>query len=153
MDIESHAIKSWINEFKEFVQRGNVVDMAVGIVVGAAFGTVVKSFVQNVLMPPIGMLLGGTDFSNFFILLKEGAKPGPYQTLKAAQEAGATVLAYGQWINDVVNFLIIAFAIFLVIKGMNALNRKKEAEAPAPPPEPPEEIRLLREIRDALKGK
>jgi large conductance mechanosensitive channel len=145
-------MKSWINEFKEFVQRGNVVDMAVGIVVGAAFGTVVKSFVQNVLMPPIGLLLGGTDFSNLFILLKEGTKPGPYPSLKAAVDAGATVLAYGQWVNDVVNFLIISFAIFLVIKGMNALNRKKE-ETPAAPPEPPEEIRLLREIRDALKGK
>ena len=146
-------MKSFVKEFKDFVQRGNVVDMAVGIVIGAAFGTVVKSFVQNVLMPPIGLLLGGTDFSNLFILLKEGTKPGPYPTLKAAQEAGATVLAYGQWINDIVNFLIIAFAIFLVIKGMNALNRKKEAEASAAPPEPPEEIRLLREIRDALKGK
>ena len=146
-------MRSFIKEFKDFVQRGNVVDMAVGIVIGAAFGTVVKSFVQNVLMPPIGLLLGGTDFSNLFILLKEGTKPGPYPTLKAAQEAGATVLAYGQWINDIVNFLIVAFAIFLVIKGMNALNRKKEAEAPAAPPEPPEEIKLLREIRDALKGR
>ncbi len=146
-------MRSFVKEFKEFVQRGNVVDMAVGIVIGAAFGTVVKSFVQNVLMPPIGLFLGGTDFSNLFILLREGTEPGPYPTLKAAQEAGATVLAYGQWINDIVNFLIIAFAIFLVIKAMNALNRKKEEEVPAAPPEPPEEIKLLREIRDALKGK
>ncbi len=146
-------MRSFAKEFKEFVQRGNVVDMAVGIVIGAAFGTVVKSFVQNVLMPPIGLLLGGTDFSNLFVVLKSGTEPGPYSTLKAAQESGATVLAYGQWINDIVNFLIVAFAIFLVIKAMNALNRKKEAEVPAAPPEPPEEIKLLREIRDALKGK
>ena len=141
-----------LKEFKEFIQRGNVLDMAIGIVIGAAFGAVVKSFVQNVLMPPIGMLLGGTDFSNFFLLLKEGAEPGPYPTLKAAQEAGATVLAWGLWVNDVINFLIVAFAVFLVVKAVNQMRRKEKKSEPAPPPEPPEEVRLLREIRDALKG-
>ncbi len=142
-----------LKEFKEFIQRGNVLDMAVGIVIGAAFGAVVKSFVQNVLMPPIGLLLGGTDFANLFVLLKPGTEPGPYPTLKAAQEAGATVLAWGLWVNEVINFLIIAFAIFLVVRAVNRMRRKEEEAAePAPPPEPPEEVRLLREIRDALKG-
>ncbi len=139
-----------LREFKEFIQRGNVLDMAIGIVIGAAFGAVVKSFVANVLMPPIGLLLGGTDFANFFVLLKEGAQPGPYPTLKAAQEAGATVLAWGVWVNEVINFLIIAFAIFLIVKAVNHM-RKKEEAAPAEPPPPPEEVVLLREIRDALK--
>ncbi len=141
-----------LKEFKEFIQRGNVLDMAIGIVIGAAFGAVVKSFVQNVLMPPIGLLLGGTDFSNLYILLKAGTEPGPYPTLKAAQEAGATVLAWGLWVNEVINFLIIAFAIFLVVKAVNQMRKKEEEKAePAPPPEPPEEVKLLREIRDALK--
>ncbi len=141
-----------LKEFKEFIQRGNVLDMAIGIVIGAAFGAVVKSFVQNVLMPPIGLLLGGTDFSNLYILLKVGTDPGPYPTLKAAQEAGATVLAWGLWVNEVINFLIIAFAIFLVVKAVNQMRKKEEEKAePAPPPEPPEEVKLLREIRDALK--
>ena len=139
-----------LREFKEFIQRGNVLDMAIGIVIGAAFGAVVKSFVANVLMPPIGLLLGGTDFANFFVLLKEGTQPGPYPTLKAAQEAGATVLAWGVWVNEVINFLIIAFAIFLIVKAVNHM-RKKEEAAPAEPPPPPEEVVLLREIRDALK--
>ena len=141
-----------LKEFKEFIQRGNVLDMAIGIVIGAAFGAVVKSFVQNVLMPPIGLLLGGTDFSNLYILLKAGTEPGPYPTLKAAQKAGATVLAWGLWVNEVINFLIIAFAIFLVVKAVNQMRKKEEEKAePAPPPEPPEEVKLLREIRDALK--
>lgn len=140
-----------LKEFKEFIQRGNVLDMAIGIVIGAAFGAVVKSFVKNILMPPIGLLLGGTDFTNLFIVLKEGATPGPYPTLKAAMDAGATVLAWGAWVNEVVNFLIIAFAIFLVVKAVNQMRRKEEEKAPAEPPPPPEEVVLLREIRDALK--
>jgi len=141
-----------LKEFKEFIQRGNVLDMAIGIVIGAAFGAVVKSFVKYILMPPIGLLLGGTDFTNLFIVLKEGNPPGPYPTLKAAMDAGATVLAWGAWVNEVVNFLIIAFAIFLVVKAVNQLRRKEEEEkAPAEPPPPPEEVLLLREIRDALK--
>jgi len=140
-----------LKEFKEFIQRGNVLDMAIGIVIGAAFGAVVKSFVQNILMPPIGLLLGGTDFQNLFIVLKPGDPPPPYPTLKAAMEAGATVLAWGAWVNEVVNFLIIAFAIFMIVKAVNQMRRKEEEKAPAEPPPPPEEVLLLREIRDALK--
>ncbi len=140
-----------LKEFKEFIQRGNVLDMAIGIVIGAAFGAVVKSFVTNVLMPPIGLLLGGTDFSNLYLLLKEGNPPGPYASLKAAQEAGAAVLAWGVWINEVINFLIIAFAIFLVVRTVNNMRKKEEEAAATEPPPPPEEVVLLREIRDALK--
>jgi len=141
-----------IKEFKEFIMRGNVLDMAIGIVIGAAFGAVVKSFVTNILMPPIGLLLGGKDFSELFVVLKQGAQPGPYPTLEAAKQAGAVVWPWGVFINEVVSFLIIAFAIFLVIKGINSL-KKKEEEAPAPPPEPPAEVKLLEEIRDLLKSR
>ena len=118
-------------EFKEFAMRGNVVDMAVGIVIGAAFGTIVKSFVDDVLMPPIGLLLGNVDFSNLFLTLKEGAKAaGPYASLAAAKAAGAVTLNLGIFINTVISFLIVAFAVFLVIKGMNSMKRQ---EAPPPP--------------------
>lgn len=120
-------------EFKEFVMRGNVVDMAVGIVIGAAFGGIVKSFVDDVLMPPIGLLLGHVDFANLFIVLKEGAKAaGPYASLAAARAAGAVTLNWGTFINTIISFLIIAFAVFVVIKGINRL--KREQEAPAAPP-------------------
>lgn len=105
-----------LKEFKEFAVKGNVVDMAVGIVIGAAFGTIIKALVDGVLMPPIGMLLGDVDFSNLFILLKEGAVPGPYETLVAAQEAGAVVIAWGNLINTVISFLIIAFSVFIFVK-------------------------------------
>jgi large conductance mechanosensitive channel len=119
-------------EFKEFAMRGSVVDMAVGIVIGAAFGTIVKSFVDDVLMPPIGLLLGNVDFSNLFITLKEGAKAaGPYASLAAAKAAGAVTLNLGLFINTIISFLIVAFAVFLVIKGMNKIQREK----PAPPPD------------------
>lgn len=119
-------------EFKEFAVRGNVVDMAVGIVIGAAFGTIVKSFVDDVLMPPIGLLLGNVDFSNLFVTLKEGAKAaGPYASLAAAKSAGAVTLNYGFFINTVISFIIIAFAVFLVIKGINRMKREE-----APPAEP-----------------
>jgi large conductance mechanosensitive channel len=122
-----------LKDFKEFAMRGSVVDMAVGIVIGAAFGSIVKSFVDDVLMPPIGLLLGNVDFSNLFITLKEGAKAaGPYASLAAAKAAGAVTLNLGLFINTVISFLIIAFAVFLVIKG---LNRMKREEA-APPAEP-----------------
>ncbi len=115
-------------DFKEFVMRGNVVDMAVGIVIGAAFGTIVKSFVDDILMPPIGLLLGNVDFSNLFITLKEGSKAaGPYASLAAAKAAGAVTLNLGVFINTVISFIIIAFAVFLVIKGMNTLKRQEEA--------------------------
>lgn len=119
-------------EFKEFAMRGNVVDMAVGIIIGGAFGTIVKSLVSDVLMPPIGLLLGGVDFADFFITLKEGATPGPYPTLADAQETGAVVISYGVFVNAVISFLIVAFAVFLLIRGINRLQRDQES----PPPEP-----------------
>jgi large conductance mechanosensitive channel len=115
-------------DFKEFVMRGNVVDMAIGIVIGAAFGTIVKSFVDDVLMPPIGLLLGNADFSNLFLTLKEGAKAaGPYASLAAAKAAGAVTLNYGFFINTIISFIIIAFAVFLLIKGINRMKREQEA--------------------------
>ena len=123
---------SMLNEFKQFAMRGNVVDMAVGIIIGGAFGTIVKSLVSDVMMPPLGLLLGGVDFSDLFITLKEGATAGPYATLAAAQGAGAVTISYGVFINAVISFLIVAFAVFLLIKGINKLQREKEA----PPPEP-----------------
>ena len=119
-------------EFKEFAMRGNVVDMAVGIIIGAAFGTIVKSLVDDVIMPPIGLLLGSVDFSDLFVTLKEGATAGPYLTLAAAREAGAVTLSYGAFLNTIVSFLIVAFSVFLLVKGMNSLKRKEEAPAAAP---------------------
>jgi large conductance mechanosensitive channel len=117
-----------LKEFKEFALRGNVVDMAVGIVIGAAFGTIVKSLVDDVLMPPIGLLLGNVDFGNLFITLKEGAKAsGPYASLAAAKQAGAVTLNLGVFINTITSFIIVAFAVFLVIKGINRMKREKEA--------------------------
>ena len=137
-------------EFKDFAMRGNVVDMAVGIIIGAAFGAIVASFVGDVLMPIIGLFLGGVDFSNLFVLLKDGATaPGPYASLEAAKAAGAVTVGYGVLFNTIVNFLIVAFALFMVIKGMNA-TRKQQAEAPAAPPAPSKEEKLLTEIRDLL---
>jgi large conductance mechanosensitive channel len=120
-------------EFKEFAMRGSVVDMAVGIVIGAAFGTIVKSFVDDVLMPPIGLLMGNVDFANLFITLKEGAKAaGPYASLAAAKAAGAVTLNLGVFINTIISFVIVAFSVFLVIKGINRLKRAQEAPAAAP---------------------
>jgi large conductance mechanosensitive channel len=136
-----------LTEFKKFAMRGNVVDMAVGIIIGAAFGAIVSAFVDQVMMPLIGMVTGGTDFSNMFVLLREGATPGPYASLAAAKTAGAVVIGYGAFVNTVVNFVIVAFALFLVVKAMNAM---KEAEAPAPPAGPTKEEALLTEIRDLL---
>jgi large conductance mechanosensitive channel len=120
-------------EFKEFISRGNVLDLAVGVIIGAAFGAIVKSFVDDILMPPIGLLLGGVDFTNIFVTLKQGSPVGPYTTLPLAQEAGAVTMNFGLLVNAIVSFLITAFAIFLVVKGANALKRK---EKPAPPPAP-----------------
>lgn len=130
---------SMIKEFKAFAMRGNVVDMAVGIIIGGAFGKIVSSFVADVIMPPIGLLLGGVDFSNLALTLKaaEGDQP-------------AVLLKYGMFINTVIDFIIIAFAIFMVIKAMNSM-KKKEEEKPAAPPEPPADVKLLTEIRDLLK--
>ena len=120
-----------LKDFKEFAMRGNVVDMAIGIVIGAAFGTIVKSFVDDVLMPPIGLLLGNVDFSNLFITLKEGAKAaGPYASLAAAKAAGAVTLNMGLFINTIISFIIIAFAVFLVIKGINHMKREAPAAEP-----------------------
>ena len=113
-------------EFKEFAMRGNVVDMAVGIIIGGAFGTIVMSLVTDILMPPIGLILGGVDFTDLFLTLKEGASPGPYATLASAQEAGAVTVAYGLFLNSVVSFLIIALSVFFVIKGVNAMKRRED---------------------------
>ncbi|MEE4143793.1 MAG: large conductance mechanosensitive channel protein MscL [Halieaceae bacterium] len=117
-----------LQEFKKFAMRGNVVDMAVGIIIGGAFGTIVKSLVNDVIMPPIGLLLGGVDFSDLFITLKEGAVAGPYATLAAAQNAGAVTVSYGLFINSVISFLIVAFAVFLLIKSINKLQAAEEPE-------------------------
>ena len=119
-------------EFKEFAMKGNVVDMAVGIIIGAAFGTIVKSLVADLIMPPIGLLLGNVDFTNLFAVLREGATMGPYASLADAQKAGAVTVNYGVFINTIISFVIIAFAVFLLIRYINKLKRQEEA----PPPEP-----------------
>ena len=122
-----------LKEFKEFAMRGSVVDMAVGIIIGAAFGTIINSLVADVIMPPIGLLLGNVDFTNLFITLKQGAKAaGPYASLVEAKAAGAVTMNMGVFINTIISFIIIAFAIFLLIRGINSMKRKEEA--PAAPP-------------------
>ena len=121
-----------LKEFKEFAMRGNVVDMAVGIIIGAAFGAIVKSLVDDVLMPVIGLLMGNVDFANFFFVLKAGKVPGPYATLAEAKAASAVTLSYGLFINSIVTFLIVAFAVFLLVKQINALKRQEVAPPPAP---------------------
>jgi len=121
-----------LKEFKTFAMRGNVIDMAVGIIIGAAFGTIIGTLVAEVLMPPIGLLLGNVDFSNLFIVLKEGKIAGPYATVAAAKAAGAVTLNYGLFVNTVVNFLIVAFAVFFLVRGMNALKKKEEAPPAMP---------------------
>lgn len=130
---------SMMKEFREFAMRGNVVDMAVGIVIGAAFGKIVSSFVSDVLMPPIGLAVGGVDFTRLAVTLKA-----------ATEETAAVTLNYGAFIQTVVDFVIIAFAIFMVVKGMNSMQKKEEAK-PEPPAAPPKEVVLLEEIRDLLK--
>ena len=136
-----------LNEFKKFAMRGNVVDMAVGIIIGAAFGKIVSSLVNDLIMPPIGMLMGGVDFSNLFLDLSQTG----YASLAIAEEAGAPIIKYGVFINTVLDFVIVAFAIFMVIRGMNSL-KKKEEEAPEEPPKPSPEVELLTEIRDSLRS-
>lgn len=136
-------------EFKEFAMRGNVVDMAIGIVIGATFGAIVASFVGDVLMPVLGAMTGGADFSNHFLLLREGGTPGPYASLAAAKTAGAVAVGYGAFINTIVNFLIVAFALFLVVKAMNAARKPQVAATP----EPSKEEVLLIQIRDILAGR
>jgi len=143
-----------LKEFREFAVKGNVLDMAVGIILGAAFGTIVQSLVKDVLMPPIGLLLGGVDFTDLFMTLKEGATAGPYVTLAAAQEAGAVTINIGVFVNALISFLIVAFAVFMVVRSFNRLKRQEEAPAaPPPPPEPSAEEKLLGEIRDLLKAR
>jgi large conductance mechanosensitive channel len=117
-------------EFKEFAMRGNVIDMAVGIIIGAAFGAIVQSLVKDVIMPPIGLLLGNVDFSNLFLILKQGTTPGPYESVAQAQAAGAVSINYGTFLNTIISFIIIAFAVFLLIRSINRLKRKEEAPAP-----------------------
>ena len=138
---------SIVQEFKTFAMRGNAIDLAVGIVVGAAFTTIVNSLVKDLINPPLGFALGGIDFSNFFVVLKGDTA---YATLKAAQDAGAVTVNYGLFINAVINFLIVAAALFLVLRQVNTLTAPRTVEKPGDPP-PPEDIQLLREIRDLLK--
>ena len=137
-------------EFKQFAMRGNVIDLAVGVVIGAAFGKIVTSLVNDIIMPPIGMLVGKVDFANIFWVLHEGATPGPYATLVDAQKAGAVTMNPGLFINQMISFFIIAFAIFIVVRLINKMKREEEV-APAGPATTPEDIELLREIRDLLK--
>ncbi len=137
-----------LREFKEFAMRGNVVDMAVGIIIGAAFGKIVSSLVNDVIMPPIGKLMGNVDFTNLFLNLS----PGHYASLAEAKQAGAATLNYGVFLNTVLDFVIVAFAIFVMIKAINMAKRKEEAK-PAPPPAPSTEEKLLGEIRDLLKAR
>ncbi len=139
-----------LKEFREFAVKGNMVDMAVGIVIGAAFSAIVSSMVDDIIMPPIGLILGNIDFSQIFLILKQGTPEGPYATVEAAKEAGAVTWNIGLFINAVVKFLIVAFALFMIVKGVNNLRRKQE-EAPKAPAAPPQEVVLLQEIRDLLK--
>jgi large conductance mechanosensitive channel len=135
-------IGQWLREFREFAMKGNVVDMAVGIIIGAAFGKIVTSLVNDVIMPPIGLLMGNMDFGQLFVNLGDT----PYASLEAAEAAGAPVVKYGLFVNNVLDFLIVAAAIFVVVRAMNRVR------AAAPPPAPPEEVQLLGEIRDLLKS-
>jgi large conductance mechanosensitive channel len=136
-----------LKEFKTFAMRGNAIDLAVGVVVGAAFTSIVNSLVKDIINPPLGLLLGGIDYSNFFVVLKGS---GTYPTLKAAQDAGAVTLSYGLFVNSVINFLIVAFALFMIVRQLNRLATPKSVETPTEAVPPPE-IQLLREIRDLLK--
>ena len=123
-----------LNEFKKFAMRGNVVDMAVGIIIGGAFTTIVKSLVADIIMPPIGIMMSGVNFAELFITIKEGAEvAGPYVTVEAAKAAGAVTINYGVFINTMISFIIVAFSVFLLIKGMNNMKRKEEEAAPAEP--------------------
>jgi len=142
-----------LKEFKEFAVKGNMLDMAVGIIIGAAFGTIVQSLVKDVIMPPIGMMLGGVDFTDLFITLSEGANAGPYATLAAAQEAGAVTINYGVFGNALISFLIVSFTVFLLVRSFNKLKRAEDAAPPAAPPGPSNEEQLLTEIRDLLSAK
>ncbi len=136
-----------LQDFKEFIVKGNAFDLAVGVIIGAAFGAMAGSFVADVMMPPLGLVTGGTDFSNLFLTLKEGATPGPYASLAAAKAAGAVTINLGLFLNTVVNLVLVGFVLFLMVRAINAA-RKPVA---APPAATPEDVLLLREIRDALR--
>jgi large conductance mechanosensitive channel len=138
-----------LKEFKEFAMKGNVVDMAVGIIIGGAFGSIITSLVNDVMMPPVGLLLGGLDFKDMFISL--GAKT--YATLAEARKENAPVIAWGAWLNTVINFLIVAACMFMVVKAMNAAKKAEPAPPPPAPPPPSAEEKLLAEIRDILKSR
>lgn len=137
-----------LKEFKAFALKGNVLDLAIGVVIGAAFGKIVESLVKDIIMPPLGLLMGGRDFNNLFAVLKEGTTAGPYATVEIAGKAGAVTWNYGMFFNTILTFLIVAFAIFMLVK---AYSTAKKAESPAPPAAPAEDVLLLREIRDSLK--
>jgi large conductance mechanosensitive channel len=147
-----------VKEFREFAVKGNMLDMAVGIIIGAAFGTIVTSLVNDILMPPVGLLTGGVDFTEQYLLLKAGDPSGPYATIAAAKEAGAVTLNWGMFINAVISFLIVALAVFFVVRSFNRVRERMERDdaQPAPEPPPPEpsaEEKLLAEIRDLLKSR
>lgn len=139
-----------LREFREFAMRGNVIDMAVGVIIGAAFGRIVESLVKDVIMPPIGVLLGRVDFANLFLVIRPGSLPGPYPSVELAQQAGAVTLNYGVFLNHVVAFLIVTFAVFLLVRAINRLRREQAA---APASAPAEEVVILRDIRDALRSR
>jgi large conductance mechanosensitive channel len=138
-----------LKEFKDFAMRGNVMDMAVGIIIGVAFGKIVTSLVNDIIMPPIGLLMGNMDFSNLFVNLTMGAS---YGSVAEAEAAGAPIIKYGIFINTVLDFVIVAFAIFMVIRALNKLKRKQEAAPPPAPPGPTADQKLLTEIRDLLRS-
>ena len=138
-----------LKEFKEFAMRGNVIDLAVGIIIGAAFGKIVTSLVNDIIMPPIGLMMGNVDFSNLFVNLDMSQT---FASVAEAETAGAPIIKYGIFVNTILDFVIVAFAIFLVIRGINRFRRKQEAAPPPPPPPPSTEVQLLAEIRDLLKA-
>jgi large conductance mechanosensitive channel len=137
-----------LKEFKEFAMRGNVIDLAVGVIIGAAFGKIVTSLVNDIIMPPIGLILGNVDFSDLFVNLDMSKT---FASVAEAEAAGAPIIKYGAFINTVLDFMIVAFVIFMVIRGINRFRRKQEAAPPAAPPPPPAEVQLLSEIRDLLR--
>jgi large conductance mechanosensitive channel len=138
-----------LKEFREFAIKGNMIDLAIGVIVGTAFGNIVNSLVKDVVMPPIGLLAGRVDFTNMFVVMGQGNPQGPYATLEIAQKAGAVTLNLGLFINTLVNFVIVAFVLFFVVRTINRLKR----EEPVAPAAPPEEVKLLTEIRDLLRAK
>ena len=142
-----------LKEFKEFAVKGNVIDLAVGVVVGGAFGSIVTSLVKDIVMPPISIVLGKVDFSEQFLLLKDGKTPGPYTTIDAAHKAGAITLNYGSFLNNVISFLIVAFSIFLVVKAINRFKRQEAIAEEISPPALTKQEELLTEIRDSLRDR